>query len=201
VQSQLSAGDSPTQRFRAILLAAAAVIVVSAGIAYRGSFGGGESESAMWQRLSANESPIMRVGLHDHVHCALFQKFEDRARPIAVLTRNLGPEYSDLAKIVQQNVPELRVIEAHKCRVAGRDYIHVIARQGARTLSLVVTVREPGETIPGEVSDRAGELNIAAFATPRHLVYLVSNMDASTNLLAMQAMTPALRDVLRRIEL
>jgi hypothetical protein len=200
VQRRLNTGK-PTQRFMVTLLAAAAVFVLSVGIAYRGSFGPEESESAMWERLSAAESPVMRVGLHDHVHCALFQKFGDKGRPIAVLTRNLAPEFGDLAKIVQQNVPELRVIEAHKCKVAGRDYFHVIARKGARTMSLVVTARRTGETLEGEVSDHTGELNIAAFETPGHLVYLVSNLDAQANLTTMRAMTPALRDVFRRVEL
>ena len=196
------------------LLAVAAALILAVGGYELNKTPRLDSEEALLGRLSALTSPILRVGLQDHIHCAMFQKYPAQGPTLEQLTTQLGADFRGLVQIVQAHVPNgLRVIEAHHCTFGERRYIHVVARQGEQLLSLVITLRSPGEAFENDlktvISEAGvnlytaghGDFQIAGFETGPYLVYLISNTSQPKNLAVMRAMTPALREVFRKIEI
>ena len=201
-------------RWNYSLVAAAAALILTVGGYELNKTPRMESEEALLSRLSALTSPILRVGLQDHIHCAMFQKYPAQGPTLEQLTTQLGPDFSGLVQIVQAHAPKgLKVIEAHHCKFGEREYIHVVARQGEQLLSLVITLRSEGEAFENDLKTVVsesdvnlytaghGDFQIAGFETGHYLVYLISNTSQTENLAAMRAMTPALSDVFRKVEI
>jgi len=164
-------------------------------------------------QIAGETAPIMRVGLKDHVHCAVFRKLPARQPSFQEMTAELGPEYADLLPVLEKNTPPgMRVAMAHKCRYRGRQYVHLVATDGQHLMSLILAQREDGEAFEAELREVAREsgaplystgvrdYSIAGFETEKHLVYLVSDTDQTRNLRTLQAMTAPVREVLRRSE-
>ena len=90
--------------------------------------------------------------------------------------------------------------------------MHLILRSRTCLASVIVTGRGEGEAFEGQVaamSQKAGTaiysthvrpFSIAGFETKNYLVYLVSDLDTIHNLAILEAMTPKLRDTLRKTE-
>lgn len=207
-------GEARGWRWNYSLVAVAAAVILTVGGYELTRAPRMESEEALLGRLSALTSPILRVGLQDHIHCAMFQKYPAQGPTLEQLTTQLGSDFSGLVKIVQAHAPQgLHVIEAHHCSFGERKYIHVVARQGEQLLSLVITLRSPGEAFENDlktvVSESGvnlytaghGDFQIAGFETGHYLVYLISNTSHTENLAAMRAMTPALSEVFRKVEI
>jgi hypothetical protein len=162
-------------------------------------------------KISGETAPIIRVGLKDHVHCAVFRKFPANPPTIGEMAAKLGTEYADLIPVVQAQLPPgMKVVLAHKCRYKGRQYIHLAARGGDHLISLVIARRSEGEAFEGNLkavvngSDGAlysageREYAIAGFETTQHLVYLVSDLDQTRNLHMLSVMSPRVHEVINR---
>ena len=79
-----------------------------------------EPEATYSARVLAQASPILRVGLQDHVHCAVYQHHPVNGTPLQEMSAALGPDFAGLLKIVQAKVPaRLRVIDGHQCTTNG----------------------------------------------------------------------------------
>ena len=95
--------------------------------------------------MTSRVAEIFQVGLRDHVHCAVLRKYPKNPPPAAEMTRDLGAQYAALLPLIRQKMPAgARVIMAHRCTAAGRPYVHVVLRDGAALLSLVITRKNPG---------------------------------------------------------
>jgi hypothetical protein len=198
------------------LMAIAAAIVLSVSTAaYRlgPSSRPPASPESFIAAVSAETPGIMRAGLNDHVHCAVFRKFPDSPPVLTEMLAKLGPAYADLLSVMQAGAPAgMRVVLAHKCQYRGRQYVHLVARSGARLVSLVIAKRSDGEVFENNLravvtgsgtflySTAVREYAIAGFATAGHLVYVVSGMDQRQNLGVLQAMEPRIRQILSRTE-
>jgi hypothetical protein len=191
-------------------IAAAAVLTISV-VGYQVSHlrTSVASQDSYIAEISRETSSIVRVGLKDHVHCAVFRKFPDSPPTFEEMAAKLGPEYKDLLPAMEAQVPRgMKVVMAHKCRYQGRQYIHLVARDGRNMVSLVIAKRGEGEAFESDlravVNGAEGPLysagvrqySIAGFETPDHLVYLVSDMNQNQNLRLMQAMTAQVRQIL-----
>ncbi len=206
--------QSTASRWPQLLAVAAAVLAVV--------FGGGqlakrfrpESEDTVLTRATRHALPILRVGLQDHIHCAMFQKYPAKAPTLEALTAELGKDFGGLVRIVQTHVPlGLHVIEAHRCQFKDRKYIHVVARNGDKLISLVITPRGKGEAFENDLQSVVTEagtrlfaanpegFQVAGFETGHYLAYLISNTGDAENMAAMRAMTPELREVFSRVEI
>jgi anti-sigma factor (TIGR02949 family) len=192
-------------------LAAAAMLAVCIG-AWRVEFNHPD-QNAYLQQVSTGVARIMRVGLNDHVHCAVFRKYPAQPPSLEHMTQLLGRQYADLEPIFAAHIPPgVKVVLAHQCSFRGRRYVHLIARDGTRLISLVIARRQEGEAFENDlraVAEEGGEamysagapqFSIAGFETPAHLVYLVSDLSQQQNLHVMEAMAVQLRDALSKAE-
>jgi len=188
-------------------IAAAAVLTVSV-VAYQ--FGHRvTSPDSYLAEISEQTVPIVRVGLNDHVHCAVFRKFPDSPPSFEEMAARLGAEFADLIPAMERQIPSgMNVVMAHKCKYKGREYVHLIARDGRHLVSLVIANRGEGEAFESDLkavvmgseplySASVRQFAIAGFETPRHLVYLISDLDREQNLNMMRAMTTPVRQALR----
>lgn len=172
------------------------------------------SQESYVASISRQVAGIMRVGLQDHVHCAVFRKFPKTPPTVEQMAADLGPQYKDLVQVVQKQVPSgYRIMLAHQCRYHGRQFIHLAATDGSRLMSLVVTRRGgvesfsrdqvlPALSSAGIPIYRTGvqRFHIAGFETQQHLVYVISDMGASQSDQIMMAIAPAVRTLLSQIE-
>ena len=194
--------------------ATAVALTVGVGIAYqlghlRLTVGAQESYIAS---ISTHIATLMRVGLGDHLHCAVFRKFPSKAPAVEEMETKLGPEFKDLIPAVRQFVPEdYKLVLGHACRYQGRKFIHLSLKGDSRLLSLVITAKKDGESFQVEgilpelvqsgipvYSSGAQRFQIAALESRDHLVYFISDLPGKQNVELMRAMAPALQQILEK---
>jgi anti-sigma factor (TIGR02949 family) len=199
----------------AVSVAAALLVCIGATIAYqlghlRLTVASRESYIAS---VSTHVASIMRVGLGDHVHCAVFGKFP-KSPNLEKFAAEMGPEYAGLIPVVRQNVPEeLSLVAAHRCRYHGRRFVHLALKSDSRLLSVVIALKGDGEAFTTEelvpVLTEAGipiyrsgvqRFQIAAFESGAHLVYVISDLPQQQNLQLIRAMAPAVKAFLQKLE-
>jgi len=197
--------------------AAAAILTMTLGIAYQ--FGHlrltPASQESYIGTISSRLASVMRVGLGDHVHCAVFRKYPRQAPPPETVAAEIGPDYFPLVQLVRDHIPgNQRVVMAHRCRYHGRRFAHLTMVDGSHLTSLVIAERQPGETFQSSglapaLSD-AGlpiyhssvqRFQINGFQTSRHLVYLVSDLSQDANQRMMASLARPVRDLLDKLEL
>lgn len=202
------------------LVATAAILVVSLGIGSIAYQLGHlrfttEAQESYIAKISSHVSSIMRVGLGDHVHCAVFRRFPKNPPPLEHLGQNLAPEFKGLVNVVKPHVPKgFRIVLAHQCRYNSRPFIHLTMKSDTKLISLVITRKKNGEKFDGRevVSALSGSglpmyassvqrFQIAGFETRDHLAYLVSDMPGKANSNLMLALGPAVQSYLTKIEI
>ena len=194
--------------------AAAAVVMTVAGLGIAYELGNlrwtQSSQEAYVSSVANRVASIMRIGLKDHVHCAVFRKYPQTAPPVAELRAELGEEYRELIPVVQRQVPgSYRMVIAHRCKYQGRQYIHVAMKDGAKLMSLVIARKADGESFQTEqmraVAQQDGmpiyqagaqRFTIAAFETDAYLVYGISEMPEAENTRLVMAMAGDVKRVL-----
>jgi len=204
------------------MMAAALLLLVIGGVsALRwGAIIRFAGKDGVLQAASARVQEILRVGLIDHVHCAIlsqrwkqlvtFEEMKSASGPQA-----LGPEFVDLVPAMQAKLgSEFKVVQGHRCAANHRQYVHLIftGNKGA-ILSLVITEKN-GESFSKAdavavmnasgipiYEDRQGVLEIAGFESDRYLAYIVSNLDRDASLGIASQVAPMVHDHLHRLEL
>lgn len=170
------------------------------------------SAEAYIANVSRRVSTLMRVGLGDHIHCAVFRKYPKTPAPLETMKQELGPEYFPLVDVVKAAAPaEFEIQLAHKCRFEGRQFVHLVLKNNERLVSVIVTDRKSGEAFDAKrvvpVLGKAGipfyeegvdEFHIAAFENSRHFVYLISDLPNNKNLEMLSAMAGELNQNLPR---
>ena len=218
VQRTLRGGGATAHPVQWMLVAAAAVVIcVGGAIALRtGSTHEvpREAQERVIASLYSKISGVFRVGLGDHVHCAIYREYPKDAPTASEMAESLGPEYAGLAAIVQQNVPpSFHAILGHKCHYHGREYVHIVLKNGSELVSVILTKRENGESFTSTnvapVLQGAGtsvyqahaqSYQVAGFETAQHLVFVVSEENARKNLELMAQVGPALAEWLKKLE-
>ena len=100
------------------------------------------------QKVSATLAAVLKVGLGDHIHCSIFRKYPKDPPPVEKMEADLGASYKGLLPVVRAAVPDgYRVIMAHQCSYAGRNFIHLTFEKDGDLLSLVVARRKDGESL------------------------------------------------------
>jgi len=163
------------------------------------------------QRASASLSAVLKVGLGDHIHCSIFRKYPKNPPSVAETAQKLGPAYQDLVPLVKARVPEeFRIILAHQCGYQGRRFVHLTLTNGSSLLSLVITRKQPGESMQAlTVSDHASGVavyqaaaqnyDVAGFETDQFLAYVVSDLGARQNLQIAYALAPSVHRFLAAV--
>jgi hypothetical protein len=156
---------------------------------------------------------ILRVGLRDHVYCAVMRKYKTAPPPVARLAEDLPVEMRGLAAVVQRNVPaQFAMHVAHVCKFKGRSYVHLAMHDGTRLISVMLTRREGGEaltradlltmTSAGGIDVFSGGsrgYDVSAFENGDWLVFLVSDLEPAESRSLMLALAPAVRGYLNRV--
>jgi hypothetical protein len=204
------------------MMAAAAVLTLAiAGVAALRwdrviRFSGGDSA---FRTVSARLQQILRVGLVDHLHCAIlaekwkaFVSFDE----IKANTQHsaLGFEFIDLVPAVQAKLgSDYKVVDGHRCTANNRQYIHLILTGSKdRIVSLVITEKQSESFTQADAvavvtasgipiyQDRQGKYEIAGFESDKYMAYVVSNLDRDSNLTVASALAPIVYGHLHRLE-
>jgi hypothetical protein len=142
--------------------------------------------------VSANLPDVIKIGLGDHIHCAVFRKY-----PKTPPVEEVGVKYAGLVPIVQSHIPPGYSLKlAHQCHYLGRKFIHIVMGDGQYLASLVITAKGQNDGLPpGEAS--AARFRISAFESGRYLVYFISDMPAARNTETLAAMATQVKAVLK----
>lgn len=153
---------------------------------------------------------MMRIGLGDHISCAVFRKYPGHPPAPAEFKDDLGPQFAGLVDVVRDHVPrEYRLMMAHRCSYHGRQFVHLTWKNGDHLLSLMITRRAPGERFDASgllpalqesgipiYQQGVQRFRISAFESGDDLVYLISDLPQRQNSAVMLAMAPGIRDFL-----
>lgn len=196
-------------------LAALATLLVAVTVAYQVGHlrFTAESQEAFIQSISGRVATIMRVGLGDHVHCAVFRKAPKTAPTFTELVQDVEPQYRGLVTVVKEHIPDdYKVVMAHHCRYHGRKFVHLTMRSGSSLISLVISRRGQGESFERDLGPVLAEsgipiyqagvqsYQIAGFESRDHLAYIVSDLNDKGNLHLMAAIAPSVKGFLEKLE-
>ena len=205
------------------MMAAAAVLllaIVGAGSLWLSKSGQVGGDDNVFQALSTRAQSLFRVGLVDHVHCAIVSQQWKRFLSLEQMKTQtgpsaLGPEFIGLVPAVEAKLgSNYKLIQAHRCVANHRRYIHLIltGNQGG-ILSLVITEKNNESFNQSDMVEvmrasgvsiyraRQGTLEVAGFESDKYLAYVVSNLDRATNLHVASLMAPVLYNHLHGLEL
>jgi len=168
------------------------------------------SQESYVAAISGQVASIIRVGLGDHLHCALLRQ---RGRRSEDGVDKLPVEFKELIPIVHQHLPaDLPLVLAHECRYLNRKFVHLTFRNGGTLLSLVIARKQDGESLDGAHLPRALSqagipmytagargFEVAAFESRGFLVYTVSDLSQTDNLNVLAALAPTLQDFLNQM--
>ena len=205
------------------LIAAALLLLVIGGVSalrWGGVIRFAGEDGGVLRTASARVQEILRVGLIDHVHCAILsQRWKqsvtfDEMKAASGL-QALGAEFVDLVPAMQAKLgSEFKVVQGHRCTANHRHYVHFIFTGGKGTILSLVITEKNGESFSKAdavavmnasgipiYEDRQGILEIAGFESDRYLAYIVSNLDRAASLGIASQLAPMVHDHLHRLEL
>jgi hypothetical protein len=168
------------------------------------------SQESYVAAISGQGASILRIGLGDHLHCAIIRQRANRSK--AGLD-TLPAEFKGLAPIVQRHVPaELPLVLAHECWYQGRKFVHLTFRNDRHLLSLVIARKQTGESLSlanllPETAESgipmytasARDFQVASFESREFLVYTVSDLTRPKNLDVLVSLAPTLQTFLNRV--
>jgi anti-sigma factor (TIGR02949 family) len=165
--------------------------------------------------ISSRVAGIMRIGLGDHVHCGVFRKYSKADQPsLEQMESDLGPDYKGLLGVVAPHVPVgFHVVQGHRCKYHGRQFVHLIMKSDSRLISVVIAHKQTGETFRNStlvpVIEHGGlpiyhasvqRFDLSGFETRDHLVYLISDAPAKETRELMIALAPGIGNYLAKLE-
>lgn len=200
IHLNLRGSASTSNRRQPWAIAAAAAILLSLG---------GYVALHWISSRTAEESAVaaaLKVGVDDHIHCALGSWYRGRQFSDDDMAHKLGPQFAGLAPLVRSQISDdANLVVAHQCQVRGRNFIHLIVTKPQETISLIVTRKESESLASGGsgkpfVNAGMEKLQVAGFETRDYLAYIVSDLpEAENRALASKLATPV-RDYLARLE-
>jgi hypothetical protein len=157
---------------------------------------------------------LMRVGLGDHIHCAVFRTYPKNGPTVEELVKEMNPAYAGLIPIVRSQVPStFRLTMAHQCAYRDRKFVHLSLMDDSNLLSLLITRKAAGESFRTEqmlpalaesgipmYRSSVQRFQIMAFETRDYLVYFVSDLGQQQNTDLMLALGARVKDFLGKLE-
>jgi anti-sigma factor (TIGR02949 family) len=187
--SAMLRGPRTERRWTLLVAAAAAMIAIAFGLSQNARR---TSAEQYLQSLQGRFSAVIRVAMNDHIHCAVYRAYPKVPPSRERMANDMGPQFKDLIPVVREHVPaRFRLEQAHRCTVGGRQYVHMIFRDRLDLVSVIATLRRPGESLSElPAAPRAAQIRtasvdsyrIAAFESGTFLTYIVSDMPTPENL-------------------
>jgi len=206
--------EKPGRRWLPRLIPAAAALAVFAGFAVAYQLGHlrltVSSQESYIGTVSTHIATLMRVGLGDHIHCAVFRKYPTNPPTTEEFIEKMNPQYAGLIPIVRSQVPDTyRMMLAHQCSYHRRKFVHLSLKSDSNMLSLVITRKGDGESFSTEdmlpalvqagipmYQSSVQRFQMTAFETREYLVYFVSDLPKQQNTQLMLALGPKVKDFL-----
>ncbi len=168
--------------------------------------------ASLTEAASEPNAQVLKIGLRDHVHCAVGRDYSAGPRGFERMAQEMGPDFISLVPLVRGRVPvDYVVMIAHQCKFEGRSFVHLILSNQQTLLSLVLTKRN-GEAFDqnnvGAIVQASGvplhqmsvqNLAVTGFETRDYLAFVVSNLDTNNNLQIATQLAPAVRDFLTKL--
>jgi hypothetical protein len=209
-----SAGPSHAVRWPLLLTAAGALVLCAVGAfeyehgAFRLNSG---SQDAYVASISAYVPRVLRVGLGDHIHCAVYRKYPEHPESLQKMIADLGPDFMPLLPVVRSKVPgNLQLVMAHRCSYKHRRFVHFTFKNSDTLLSLVIAHKQEGEQLSGLELGQAlmqsgipiyrtevQRFQIAAFDAGDYLAYVASDLSTGQNSQIAAALSPGVQSFLR----
>jgi anti-sigma factor (TIGR02949 family) len=213
IQRRESRGKFASLRW-AVALAAGVVLCAVAWLAYRPLRFPALSDRAGQEdyihRVSAPIAAALRLGLGDHLHCSVFRHYSPE--PAERMEKQLGTVYQGLLPLLRAAIPgNYNIVMGHQCRYAGRRYVHLSLQKEGKLMSLIITLKQSGESLDGvqelmrpagiPVYEAAAErYRVAAFETERYFAFVVSDLNEGTNLQMAVRLAPSIRGFLEKVK-
>jgi anti-sigma factor (TIGR02949 family) len=194
----------------------AASVLLAVGVAYQGGHLRltRSSQESYIGSVSSHVATLMRVGLGDHIHCAVFRKYPKNPPTMQQFVEKMGPKYSGIIPIVRDSVPaDLKMLLAHQCKYHDRQFVHLVLKSDSQLLSVVIARKGEGEAFTAEelapaltesgisiYDSSTPRFQMAAFESRDHMVYIISDMPKQQNSDLMRAMAPQLKSYLSKLE-
>lgn len=206
--------EKPGRRWLPRLIPAAAAVAVFAGFAVAYQLGHlrltVSSQESYIGSVSTRIATLMRVGLGDHIHCAVFRKYPKNPPTTQDFIEKMNPQYAGLIPIVRSQVPDsYRMMLAHQCSYHRRKFVHLSLMNDSNMLSLVITRKGDGESFNTEdmlpalvqagipmYQSSVQRFQISAFETRDYLIYFISDLPKQQNTELMLALGPKVKDFL-----
>jgi hypothetical protein len=210
--------ESPTEkagrRWLTRLIPAAAALAVCAGFGVAYQLGHlrltVNSQESYIGSVSTHIATLMRVGLGDHIHCAVFRKYPKNPPTTEQFIAKMNPQYAGLIPIVRSQVPDnYRMMLAHQCSYHRRKFVHLSLMSDSNMLSLVITRKGDGESFSTEdmlpalvqagipmYQSSVQRFQMTAFETRDYLVYFISDLPKQQSTQMMLALGPKVKDFL-----
>ncbi len=137
------------------MMAAAALLVLAIGGVAALQWSGAiqfRGDDGAFQTISERLQGILRIGLVDHVHCAILSERWKRFVSFDEMRANtgrsaLGPDFIDLVPVVQAKLgADYKIVEGHRCVANHRQYIHLIVTGNKDTILSLVITEKKGES-------------------------------------------------------
>jgi len=215
LRNNLTEARKPKPSWQAWPMAAAAALVLLVGgyalLRNPGIFSPA-TEHARLSEVSEQAMRVLRIGLGDHVQCAINHRFHERSLSEATMSELLGEGYYGVARELKSNAPEgYALTAAHECNVGGRPFAHLILKKSTGFVSVILT-RKQGESYPaaaGNIASFAGKLHqssldgfqVAGFETNQHLGFFVSGLGEQENFRIATTLAPVVQQHLTKLEL
>lgn len=169
------------------------------------------AQNAYIQKISASMAAVLRVGLGDHIHCAVFRKYPKTPPAVDVMEEKLGPTFKGLLPVVRASVPAgYNIVMAHQCTYNNRKFVHLTLEKNGSLVSLVIARKQSGDSLEGlSVSgdpagvplfeSKAERYRVAGFDAGLFLAYVVSDLRGTENLQVAGDLAPEVRRFLTKL--
>jgi hypothetical protein len=151
----------------------------------------------------ARDAAVLKVGLEDHVHCAVGGFYPAVPPTQSQLLEQLGTDYAGLVPVMAK-LADYQIRVGHHCRAGQREFVHMTLKNTGSLLSLVITERRPGEALNTArepvVEAAFGKYSVAGFETGKHLAFIVSDLETEQNRQQAASVAPGVRRLLASLE-
>jgi len=134
----------------------------------------------LFQVLVRNPSQfagLLDMAWHQHEECTLAGHYPSQPPTEAQMRRDLGPHYEALLPVMQKELSDYRLRDAHICGPEDRAYAHFILQKGDALVSVSVLKKQDREALGRPVAPTArGGSQLTAFETATHVAFIMGNI-------------------------
>ena len=161
--------------------------------------------------LSEQIASVMKIGISDHIHCVIDSGYDKKTLTPEQMAQKMGPEYSGLVPLLKTQMPQGFLISVgHRCRVNGREFVHMVLKHDDRVVSVIITEKQ-GTSFPASsrtsrlesqgvhlFEDRLQSFEAIAFETKDHVAFVVSSLGHQENLQIASVVAPTVSGFLNK---